>query len=295
MSDEPPQDAAPARLGPLAPIAFLLTIVTTIYAGASLSVHRGTGPLSAWPAGAWWDGLVFSTALLVVLAAHEAGHMWAAKREGVWLGWPIFLPSIPPLGTLGAVLQAPDRPLTRSAWVRIAAGGPLGGLVLLLPIALVGVAMSEVRPLPIEEGGWMQLGTPLLFGWMERWFHGPIPAGHDVFLHPLAFAAWVGFLVTALNLLPVAQLDGGHLVHGLIGGAARWVNWLVWGGLVVLGWLAYPGWWVLVLLLFVVLGVEHPQRLTPGPGITPGERWLALVTLCWLPLTFVPQPLLAIA
>jgi membrane-associated protease RseP (regulator of RpoE activity) len=159
----------------------------------------------------------FAGALLTILVAHELGHFIAARIHRVDASLPFFIPLPPiisPFGTMGAIIRMKSRIPTRKALLDIGASGPLAGLCFAIPLYAWGVAHSQIIPL---NGDYEQLGSSLLMRLLDHLFAPAIPAGHDILLHPVAFAAWGGMLVTMINLLPVSQLDGGHVAYALFG------------------------------------------------------------------------------
>lgn len=208
-----PDDPAEAPLRWRLPLlSFLLSVASALWVG-------GSAP------GTWYhprvvlltmaSGWKFAVPLFAILLAHEFGHYFAARIHGVRASLPYFLPMpLSPLGTWGAVIGMPDRIATPRVLLDIGAAGPLAGLVVALPLLAVGLTWSEVKP--FEAHGLLE-GQCLLYFAMKRLIVGPIPAGYDVFLHPTAFAGWVGLFITMINLLPSAQLDGGHIAYALLG------------------------------------------------------------------------------
>jgi membrane-associated protease RseP (regulator of RpoE activity) len=167
----------------------------------------------------WHAGWTFAVPLLLILLAHEFGHYVAARIHRVSASLPYFLP-LPaqlgsPFGTLGAVILMPGRVRSARALLDIGAAGPLAGMLVAVPTMVVGLKLSHIAPR--VPGDFLQEGESLLYMVIKRLTLGPVPATHDVFLHPTAFAAWAGFFVTFLNLLPFMQLDGGHVAYALFG------------------------------------------------------------------------------
>jgi membrane-associated protease RseP (regulator of RpoE activity) len=162
-------------------------------------------------------GWIFAVPLLGILLAHEFGHWIAARIHGVPASLPYFLPLplFSPFGTLGAVIAMPRRIRSRNALLDIGAAGPLAGMVVAIPVIVIGLSLSPV--LPPESDTFIQEGQSLLYMLLKFLVLGPIPVDHDVRLHPTAFAGWAGFLVTMINLLPWGQLDGGHIAYALFG------------------------------------------------------------------------------
>ncbi len=171
-----------------------------------------------WALGQGWR---FAVPLLAILVTHELGHYVLARRHRVPASLPMFVPFPNQLGTMGAVISM--HPIgSRNALVDIGAAGPLAGLLLAIPITAVGLALSPVEPL--TPGG---LPRRPLYSFLKRVVCGPIPHGYDVQLHPVAFAGWTGLFMTMLNLLPVGQLDGGHITYALGPRADRWSRWFI--------------------------------------------------------------------
>ncbi|TVR02540.1 MAG: site-2 protease family protein [Deltaproteobacteria bacterium] len=269
----------------------VLTLCTTLWAG----LYHGGGEADSFgellrSGAAWRAAAAHAVALLCILLAHEFGHWFTARRHGVRVSPPLLLPGIPPIGTFGAAIRMELEPMRAGSLIRIAAWGPIAGFVALLPFLVVGVMLSEVKPLPEDVSGLLLLGDPLLLQGVVLQVHGVIPEGQELFLHPVAFAAWTGMLLTALNLLPVGQLDGGHVAYALLGDRAVWVSRGALLVLVVLGLWGYPGWLVLAGLVAFVIGVRHPPVALEGP-VSRAEAGLALLALVLFIVTFTPAPI----
>jgi membrane-associated protease RseP (regulator of RpoE activity) len=173
----------------------------------------------------------------------------------------------------------------------IGVAGPLAGLVPSLAASIYGLARSSVVTIPPEGFPGMRLGDSVLFRWLQAWIHGPLAPGTDLLLHPVAYAGWAGLFVTALNLIPVGQLDGGHVLHGLLGRWARHVGWVLLGVLAALA-NTHPQWWVLVALLVLAGFRGHPPT---DDDHLPLGRWrvfLGILALVILGLTFTPHPII---
>jgi membrane-associated protease RseP (regulator of RpoE activity) len=243
-------------------------------------------------------GGMFSACFMAILLAHEGGHYLAARLHREDVSLPFFLPG-PPLfplpGTFGAFIRLRAPVASRKALLDIGAAGPLAGLAVALPVLLLGLSLSAVGP--IREGGLYE-GNSLLYLLAKRLVHGPIPAGHDVFLHPVAMAGWWGILITALNLFPVGQLDGGHVAYALLRARAPALNRAVFGGLLglALGLFAFRGLgqagsWVLWIALLVLMGIEHPPMGDPAERLGPLRRAAGFACLGLFLLTFTPVPM----
>jgi len=310
--------AAPGQLPGLKPkwtvpaVLFAVTVLTTLFAGMDWQPGR---PL-------WQNllsGATFSMGLLSILLAHEMAHFLVGRHLGVPVSLPYFIPlPIPPLGTMGAFIQMKAPPQNRRHLLAVGMAGPLAGLVVALPLLLVGLRMSPLELLGETDPQRQVImeGNSILYGLAKvAVFHRFVPdcypaipegvldvvqtalfgcrpgIGDDVMLKPLAFAGWAGLLVTGLNLIPAGQLDGGHVAYALLGKRARYLNWAVIVFLVLLGlFTSWWGWFIWAGLIFL-LG-RHPAA--PLDDVTRLEGWqvaLAILMMVIFVLTFVPIPM----
>ena len=280
--DEPIRWALPLTL-------FLLTLGSTFFVGA-LSQDDVAYPASALGA-AWrhrhavqslaiwlrWlsSGWSYALPLLGILLCHEFGHYIMARRHHVSATLPMFIPvPMPPFGTLGAVIKMRGRIRTRDALLDIGAAGPLAGIIIALPVTYIGLRLSPIVPI-VHSGAWTQEGTSILYALLKLLAKGPIPADHDVMLHPMAKAGWVGMFVTMINLIPYGQLDGGHVAYALLDRIHDRFARFVIGCLVALG-LGTGLYWGRVLTH------EHRDPWTFGTGYTQGFNWFMFGFLIWL-------------
>ncbi len=221
------------------------------------------------------DGLPFSVALLTILLAHEMGHYITCMRYGIDASLPYFLPAPTLIGTLGAFIRIRSPIYTRRALFDVGVAGPIAGFVVLVPALLVGMAQSKVLP-GIANHGDLIFGTPLAMRIIEWLFFPGVPVA-DISLHPVARAAWVGLLATALNLLPIGQLDGGHIMYAFFGEKHRVLSRVF---VVVLGLIGpFFAWsWFVWAVLLAIFGLRHPaiyDQAKLGPMRT-RIGWLAL-------------------
>ncbi len=271
-------------------VLFLATVVTVLMAG----VQQSTGDLvadilSGWP---------FAVGLLGILLTHEFGHYFAARYHGVAATLPYFIPMpLSILGTFGAVIniRAPMR--NRRVLLDIGAAGPLSGLVVALPVLLIGLALSTVEPLAgqcTSANPCLLEGNSLLYLGVKYLVFGQIlpREGIDVMIHPVAFAGWAGILVTALNLLPVGTLDGGHVAYALLGKKARLLYLPVLLAMIGLGFM-WNGWWLWAGLL-LVFGRMHAQPLDDVTPLDGKRKLVGLVAVVVFVLTFTPLPMMLI-
>jgi len=265
-------------------LLFVATFLTTLVAGAFLA---GGNPL-ARPSDLLL-GLMFNLPLLAILGIHEMGHYTAARRHRVVTTPPYFIPflPIPPLpGTMGAVIKLKSPFPAPPPMMDIGFAGPLAGAVVAIPVLVAGLALSEIRRTTGVVGS--ELGESLLFKLLSRIVLGEIPQGHDVFLHPMGYAGWLGLYITMLNLIPAGQLDGGHIAYALFGDRYGSVARLVPFGLLLMG-LMGNGWFVWAALLFFI-GTGHPRPVSEEVPLSPARRAAGAVAALLFILCFVPDP-----
>ena len=283
---EPPQPWLARLLRPDLPvlnlILFLLTCVSTFFHGYSTS-----------PTASVADGLWYSGGIITILLCHEMGHYLMCLRHGVRATLPFFIPFpiLSPFGTLGAVIRMDSRMPDRRALFDIGVAGPLAGLAVAIPAIYFGVQMSEVHALA-NTGEAMSLGESLLFKWLSFLARGPVPEGQDIFLHPLAYAGWAGLFVTALNLLPVGQLDGGHILYALLGERSALIGRIALALFALMGIVVFPffpGWFPFILLL-IWFGYRHPPTADHFTPLDSKRRMLAYFAFVIFILSFTPIP-----
>ena len=292
-------------------LLFVLTVLSVLWTGW---VSHATGdPLTTAK-----QALAFTAALLLILVSHEFGHYFMARHHGMAVSLPYFLPlpaPLSPFGTLGAFIRLKEPPRNRRVLLDVGLAGPIAGLVVALPLLWLGLRWSRLGPLPAPAPGQalMLEGNSLLYLAAKylvfgRWLPAPVGGwngldalrfvltgrpvpwgGVDVILHPVALAAWVGLLVTALNLLPVGQLDGGHVLFALLGQRARRLFPVIVALTATLG-VFWSGWWLWTFLI-LLLGRRYAEPLDMLTTLDPTRRaWAWLGLLVWV-LTFTPIPL----
>jgi len=263
-------------------VLFFLTVLTTVFAGA---LQEGVNPLET--PGLIYRGFPFSFSLMGILLAHEFGHYLAAKRHGLNVTLPYFIPAPPIIGTFGAFIKMRSPVRDRRMLMDVGAAGPLVGVIVAIPLLIAGLRLSEVRLIQGEAG--MNLGSSLLLSLLSRIVVGPLPEGYDIVIHPVGFAGWIGLLVTALNLLPIGQLDGGHVGYALFGEWQNRISKFVYGGLILLGVLGWQGWLVWAVLLWF-LGIRHPVPTDWWIPLDRKRKIIGWVTVGVFILTFIPVP-----
>lgn len=305
-------------------ILFLLTLTSMLMAGAMYGMET---PADTSTLGILQDiiqnlpnGITFAVSLLGILTAHEFGHYFAARFHRIAVSLPYFLPfPLSLFGTLGAFIRLKEPPKNRRVLLDIGLSGPIAGLIVAIPVLLIGLYLSDIGHLPLNaiaaqdtvlEGNSLLylalkyivsgelLPKPLHYAglspfmyWVRYFFIGlPMPfGGTDVLLHPLAWAGWAGLLVTMLNLIPAGQLDGGHAIYVLLGKATARLWPFIIGLLLLLG-MVWPGWYIWAGMVFL-MGRTYAR---PRDEITPLDsrrKWLAVFGLVLFVLLFIPVPL----
>ncbi len=266
-------------------VLFLVTVATVMLGGA---LQEGYDPL-ADPPTALLRGVPFACALLGILVTHEAAHFLAAKAHGVQATLPYFIPMpLSPWGTLGAVIKMESPMKDRKTLLDVGVSGPLAGLAVSLVVLVLGLRLSEVTPF-LPGDGFTTLGTGLLVDWITEAVLGPLPDNMMVILHPIALAGWFGTFITAINLIPVSQLDGGHVGYALFGPAHRLVAVGVFVGMIALGFLSL--WWLVWASLVFFLGrLHHPPPLNDITPLDAKRKLLAVLSFVLLFLLGTPRP-----
>jgi len=239
-----------------------------------------------------WDanGLAYAAAIMIILFAHEMGHYLQARLNGVPASLPYFIP-MPgsPIGTMGAVIGMQPGIGNRRSLFDIGVSGPLAGLVPTMIFSVVGILWSSFEPAEAHPHS-LQLGEPLLFKALAYLIHGPEPIGYELYLHPVAFAGWVGMFITALNLIPIGQLDGGHVLYALLRerahGIAQSLLILAMAGVVLYG---YWGWSLMIVLL-MLMGPIHPPTADDSVELGTTRKIIGWASLAFVPLGFTPVP-----
>ncbi|HTW90878.1 MAG TPA: site-2 protease family protein [bacterium] len=264
-------------------LLFVLTIGTTLLVG---SFNNGGNPFKH-PLDMLLLGWPFSLSIILVLGSHELAHFLTARRLGVDATPPYFLPVPHPMtGTMGAFIRIESPVPTKSALVRVGVSGPLVGFLVALPVSFIGLLLSKSVAVTGSPG--IQLGSPLVFWLMSELLHPKLGPGKDLMLNPVAFAGWLGLFVTALNLLPIGQLDGGHVAYAVFGRRWQKLSWIVIAVLAVLGmfWLGWPFW----ALLAIILGLRHPPPMDDLTPLNKADWRLVAAAVVIMVLTFTPAP-----
>jgi len=299
LEGSPVPPRRPRRAPVIAVVLFVLTVLSTLAVGTEfhLAYLESRAPFTEgfdFYGEIWREprllmlGLPFSFTLLTILLAHELGHFFACRYYGIAASYPFFIPAPTIIGTMGAFIRIRSPIVNRKALFDVGIAGPLVGFVFAVPALIFGIEYSKVLPAGSVQPV-VLFGQPLLMKLLVDWLH-PAVAGGTLFLHPVARAAWVGMFATALNLLPVGQLDGGHIVYALASAQHRKISFSFVLVLLGLGTLYWKGWlfWAGLLL---VLGFRHPALLDRWEPIDGKRRAWALVALMIFVLCFMVVPL----
>ena len=278
----PPQDENRITPGKLLFHLFLLavTAVTTTFWGGLLT-------------GGFYRGIVFSFTVLMILGAHEMGHYLACRYYGVPATLPYFIPSPVGIGTFGAVIKIKGRIPHKRALFDIGIAGPLAGFIFALPAAVIGIYFAQPSPAVPTGGDGMVFNDPPLFMAIARLLHVPI----NVDANPIWLAAWVGCLVTALNLLPVGQLDGGHVTYAIFGRRIHtYIARGIYLGVILLAVASYfrngwMGWVIYIIILTLMIRVGHPPIDDEYEPLDRVRKLVAVFSLIVFLLCFMPAPI----
>lgn len=311
-----PGVVVPKRSNPLINLALAVaTILSVLFTGATYECQC----LPQTPA-QWLTGVPMMLSMMIILLAHEFGHYFVAKYHKVAVTLPYFipLPVISPVGTLGAFIQLRSPFKTKRQLFDIGVAGPIGGLIFAIPLIFWGVAHSPINQLnrSVEAASVLE-GNSIFYLGVKYWVHGrllpsfdryadmpvmqefllllvgaiPQGGGEDILITSVAFAAWFGLFVTAMNLLPVGQLDGGHIIYSVIGKKAQYLGMILVGAMFLAGIFWWTGWLVWALLVFFIIGPQHPPPLNDLVPLNLGRKILAYVMIFIFIVMFMPNPL----
>jgi len=309
-------------------LLFILTVFSVMFTGAQFAVSDPVNPFQLSLTGFLkylWQGWPFTLGLLSILVAHEFGHYLVGRAHGEKVTLPYFIPlPLSAFGTMGAFINMKQVPRNRKHLLDIGMAGPLIGFGVAVVVLFIGLSLSSLGPIEtdlpegyshfIEGNSLLYLGAkyltfgkllpqPLSYGevspflyWVKYFFTGqPVPLGGlDVQIHPMAWAGWAGLFVTAMNLIPAGQLDGGHILYVLFGKkAARWVYPFIIGSLITMGFF-WNGWWLWAGLI-LMFGRQYAEPLDQITKIDRKRKWLGVLALIVFVLTFIPVPLVVIS
>jgi len=272
------------------------TIITTVLTGSILNI----GYSDAWSVPRLLDifninnlfsGTVFfALPLISILFVHEMGHYFTSKKHGIKTSLPFFMP-IPPIlpgfniGTFGALISSSDPMPNKKALFDVGISGPIAGFIIAIPVTIMGIATSEIVPIPDISSGEIILGSSFLFILLSNMIH-TIPEGFALNMNSIAFAGWVGLLITSINLLPAGQLDGGHIFRAVLGEKQKYAGWIAVFIMIFTGWVFFA------IIIVFMMGMMHPPPLNDESKIDMKRKILFIVALTILILCFIPFPIL---
>lgn len=265
-------------------LLFILTFMTTLLAGAFLEgVIFWQNPEKIYL------GLPFSLTLLLILLTHEFSHYFMSRRHNIPVTFPYFIPAPTIIGTFGAIIKMRPPILNRRSLIDIGASGPIVGFAAAVIAVIIGLTLSEVRPSEGLHTGF-SFGDSILFSFLTRLVLNVNPDKYDIFLHPVAFAGWFGLLITSVNLLPIGQLDGGHIAYALLGEKHKIISKMMIPVLIVFGILFFYG-WIFVAALMLLIGHRHPPVIYPQIPLDGKRKILGWISLAIFIITFTPVPI----
>jgi len=233
--------------------------------------------------------IIYAVVLLGILLGHELGHFLTCQYYRIQATLPYFIPAPTLIGTLGAFIKIKS-PITRKTQLfDIGVAGPITGFILSVPTLIYGLSLSKAVPAIPKEGS-LIFGEPLLLKIVGGMIFKNVPPDFDVILHPVAFAGWVGIFVTALNLFPIGQLDGGHVAYALFGPKSRNLAKVFIGVFIFMGIFFWIGWFIWVFIIFL-LGLKHPRVVDEATPLSPRRKFVGFLVIVIFVLTFIPDPI----
>ena len=273
-------------------VLFFITVLTTLAAGAMMEgVNVLSNPFQIY------KGIPFSITILSILGVHEFGHYTFAKKHKVDATLPYFIPAPTFIGTFGAVIKMKSPIHSKKALIEIGAAGPIAGFLLAVPALFIGLGMSEVQAVSEASGG-IQLGDSLLTYFAAQIMYPNLGPNQEIMISSVGFAAWIGLLVTMLNLIPLGQLDGGHIAYAILGDNFKKIGRIIFAGLVILG--TVPtllfdvntlNWLIWAALVFFIIKLKHPPVLDPDKPLDKRDKIIGAIALLIFILTFIPVPI----
>ena len=284
-------------------VLFVLTIFSTLFVGISLSISFKYPEVVAQNHPSVLDlveklrdpqvislSIIYVVVLLGILLGHEMGHFLTCRYYKINATLPYFIPAPTLIGTFGAFIKIKS-PITRKQQLfDIGVAGPLTGFILSVPALVYGLSLSKAVPPIARDAAVYVFGEPLILKFFGAMIFKNIPSDYSIYLHPVAFAGWVGILVTALNLFPFGQLDGGHISYALFGKKSRNLTRFFLGVFIAMGIFFWVGWFIWAFLL-LFMGLKHPAVLDEGVHLSPGRKFISYVVILIFILCFIPDPI----
>ena len=265
-------------------LLFFATILTTLLVG---SLREGGDPLT-FP-GDLLLGAPFSASIMLILLIHELAHYFAARHHGMDVSLPFFIPLPPPFifGTGGALIKMRSPMFSRRTLLDVGSAGPIAGFLVSVPLVILGLMSSSWGAAP----EYYITGNSLLFNWLSHLVLGPPAGGQLLQMSSVAFAGWIGFFVTALNLMPIGQLDGGHIAYALFGRRHDYIAYSFFLLMLVMGFF-WPGWIFLAFFILILIRVKHPPIIDDEIPLDRKRKLLGGATILIFILTFMPVPII---
>ncbi|MEE9442884.1 MAG: site-2 protease family protein [candidate division Zixibacteria bacterium] len=265
-------------------LLFILTLLTVLI----ISAYREVGPAVFSSPELLLVGLPFTITLMIILLVHEMGHFWAGYRRGVLMSYPFFIPAPTFIGTFGAIIKGRSPIRTKNDLIFIGAAGPLAGAIPSIIAVIWGQMSSQVAPLSADVT-YLSFGSSIFTYVISHILYGNLPQGMGIFLSPIALAGQVGLLITMINLLPLGQLDGGHIFYGLFGKKQRFLAVVFMLFLLIIGYF-WKGWWLWLFLAFIMRPF-HPPVIEDAIPPDRKHKIIAWIAIILFILTFVPRPI----
>lgn len=262
-------------------ILFILTFFTTTFAGATFSTKSAEEGIK------FFTGLSFSVPLLIILLFHEFGHYLMSKKHNVSATLPYFIPAPSFIGTFGAIIKMKSAITDKKSLIDIGATGPIAGFLISIPVLVYGISNSTISE--IKSSGGIILGDSLILKFLTYLIWGKLPSELDLVLHPAAFAGWIGTFVTSMNLIPVGQLDGGHILYALFPKLFKKLSLPIIIFLFIIGFLGWEG-WIFWGFLLLILGRNHPPVVDEEEKLPISKKIIGIIALFIFIITFVPVP-----
>lgn len=280
---------------------FIITVFSTFFVGISHSLSfkyadlLTRAPETTLSTNIFKDpqiislSIIYAIVLIGILLGHEFGHYVACRYYNINATLPYFIPAPTLIGTLGAFIKIKS-PITRKQQLfDIGIAGPLTGFILSFPALVYGLTLSKVIP-PLPKGEALLFGEPLLLKLVGNIIFKDIPSGYDILIHPIAFAGWVGILVTSFNLFPVGQLDGGHISYAIFGSKSRGIARIFFLVFIFLGITFWVGWFIWAFII-LILGMKHPRIIDEEIPLSPRRKFMGFIALAIFILSFIPDPI----
>jgi len=273
----------------------IATIITTMLTGSLL--HMGFNDIQSLPdimqlfsfENLSYGTLYFSLPLMSILFIHEMGHYIISRKHGLKTSLPFFLP-IPPIlpgfniGTFGALISSGDPMPDKKALFDVGISGPIAGFIIAVPVTIIGLIISNPIPESTIVSGEIVLGSSILFQFLTQIFIS-LPAGYVLDINPVAFAGWIGLLITSINLLPAGQLDGGHIFRAVLGEKQKYAGWIAIFIMIFTGWIFFA------LIIMLIIGIVHPPPLNDDSEIDIKRKILFFIAVLMLIVCFIPNPI----